>query len=134
MAAVERYTSVEASSRVNKKNVVSTKRYLKILPMMMAGLYLINTVLSSFNIDYSIFSYIAHLLGWYLILKASYLFGFCTYHRMFLWYILVNDIICITDYEFGLPISNWNLFVLHIIVAGIFLFLVLYFRLKCRNR
>ena len=132
MAAVVKSTSVEVSSRVNKKNVVSTKRYLKILPMMMAGLYLTNTILSSWNIDYSIFSYVAHLLGWYLILKASYLFGFCTYHRMFLWYILANDVICITDYEFGLPISEWNLFVLHIIVAGIFMFLVLYFRLKCR--
>ena len=132
MAAVVKSTSVEVSSRVNKKNVVSTKRYLKILPMMMAGLYLTNTILSSWNIDYSIFLYVAHLLGWYLILKASYLFGFCTYHRMFLWYILANDVICITDYEFGLPISEWNLFVLHIIVAGIFMFLVLYFRLKCR--
>ena len=132
MAAVVKFTSVEVNSRVNKKNVVSTKRYLKVLPMMMAGLYLTNTILSSWNIDYSIFSYVAHLLGWYLILKASYLFGFCTYHRMFLWYILVNDVICITDYEFGLPISEWNLFVLHIIVAGIFMFLVLYFRLKCK--
>ena len=132
MAAVVKSTSVEVNSRVNKKNVISTKRYLKILPMMMAGLYLTNTILSSWNIDYSIFSYVAHLLGWYLILKASYLFGFCTYHRMFLWYILVNDVICITDYEFGLPISEWNLFVLHIIVAGIFMFLVLYFRLKCK--
>lgn len=132
MAAVVKSTSVEVSSRVNKKNVVSTKRYLRILPMMMAGLYLTNTILSSWNIDYSIFSYAAHLLGWYLILKASYLFGFCTYHRMFLWYILVNDVICITDYEFGLPISEWNLFALHIIVAGIFMFLVLYFRLKCK--
>lgn len=132
MAVVVKSTSVEVNSRVNRKNVVSTKRYLKILPMMMAGLYLTNTILSSWNIDYSILSYAAHLLGWYLILKASYLFGFCTYHRMFLWYMLVNDVICITDYEFGLPISEWNLFVLHIIVAGIFMFLVLYFRLKCR--
>lgn len=132
MAAVVKSTSVEVSSRVNKRNVVSTKRYLKILPMMMAGLYLTNTILSSWNIDYSIFSYVAHLLGWYLILKASYLFGFCTYHRMFLWYMLANDVICITDYEFGLPISEWNLFVLHIIVAGTFMFLVLYFRLKCK--
>ena len=100
--------------------------------MLMAGLYLTNTVLSYFDIDYRIFSYMAHLAAWWLILKASYLFGFCAYHRMFLWYILANDIICAVDREYGIPISDWNLFILHIIVAGIFMFLVLYFRLKCR--
>lgn len=131
---VENSINVEASSRVSKRRVVSTKRYLKVLPMIMAGLYLTNTVLSSFDIDYRIFSYIAHILSWWLILKASYLFGFCSYHRMFLWYVIVNDAINIVDYEFVLPINDREFLALHIIIAGIFLFLVLYFRLKCSNR
>lgn len=131
---VENSINVEASSRVSKRRVVSTKRYLRVLPMIMAGLYLTNTVLSSFDIDYRIFSYIAHILSWWLILKSSYLFGFCSYHRMFLWYVIVNDAINIVDYEFTLPINDREFLALHIIIAGIFLFLVLYFRLKCSNR
>ena len=108
--------------------------FLKILPMVIAGLFLLNTVLSTFDIDLPILSYIASvgIIPWLFIMLASYIFRFCTYHRMFLWYVLANNIICWTDQEFHLPISNWNYFVLHIIIAGIFLFLVLYYHQKCK--
>lgn len=133
-----RCTNQEASSKasVSARAVLRTKRYLKVLPMIMAALCLCNTVLSFFYIDISSFSYLTGvgLLPWLFILLASYCFRFCEYHRMFLWHILINNIICVADEEIGLPISNWNLFILHIIIAGIFLFLVLYFRLKCSNR
>ena len=108
--------------------------YLKILPMLVAGVYLLNTFLSYFDIDWPILSYIAHFILWLFAMKASYRLHFCEYHRMFLWYILVNDIICYTDSRWPLPIPNWNYFVLHIIIAGIFLFLVLYFHQKCRKQ
>ena len=110
--------------------------FLKILPMVLAGLFLLNTVLSYFDIDLPVISYIASVgfIPWLFIMAASYKLHFCEYHRMFLWYILANNILCWTDMEFGLPISNWNFFVLHIIVAGIFLFLVLYFHQKCRKK
>ena len=108
--------------------------YLKILPMLVAGLYLLNTALSYFDIDWPVISYLANFFLWLFVMMASYRLKFCEYHRMFLWYILVNNIVCITDTEFGLPISNWNYFVLHIIVAGFFLFLVLYFHQKCRKK
>lgn len=106
--------------------------FLKILPMIMAGLFLINTVLSYFNIENRIFSYLSSigLIPWLFILIASYIFKFCEYHRMFLWYILVNNLICWADEEFKLPINNWDYFILHMIVAGIFLFLILYFHQK----
>lgn len=129
-------TQVEVSSRVSARQVIRTKRFLKILPMLMAGLYLTNTILSSFGIDYSIFSYLTGIgvIPWIFILMSSYQFKFCEYHRMFLWYILGNNIICWTDWEFGLPISNWWLFTVHIAFTGICLFLVLYFHQKCRKR
>lgn len=108
--------------------------YLKILPMLIAGLYLLNTVLSYFDIDIPAISYLANFFLWLFVMMASYRLKFCEYHRMFLWYILANNIICITDTEVGLPIDNWNYFILHVIVAGIFLFLVLYFHQKCRKK
>ena len=107
--------------------------YLKILPMLVAGVYLINTILSYFDIDWPILSYIAQFILWLFIMMASYRLHFCEYHRMFLWYILVNNIICYIDSKWPLPISNWNYFVLHISIAGLFLYLVLYFHQKCRD-
>lgn len=103
--------------------------------MIMAGLYLLNTILSYFDIDYSIISYLAGigLIPWVFILLASYTLRFCEYHRMFLWYILVNNIVCLIDDNYGLPISDRGYLVLHFIVAGIFLFLVLYFHQRCRR-
>jgi len=129
--------TVEENSRLS--NYEKSKLFigfLKILPMVLAGLFLLNTVLSYFDIDLPVISYIASVgfIPWLFIMAASYKLHFCEYHRMFLWYILANNILCWTDMEFGLPISNWNFFVLHIIIAGFFLFLVLYFHQKCRRK
>lgn len=110
--------------------------FLKILPMVLAGLFLTNTILSYFYIDYEIISYLAGVgfIPWLFIMMASYRLHFCEYHRMFLWYIFANNVICWTDSQFRLPIDNWDCFILHIIVAGIFLFLVLYFHQKCKKK
>jgi hypothetical protein len=109
--------------------------FLKIIPMVMAGLYLLNTVLSYFNIDYSAISYLTGLglIPWLFILVASYALKFCTYHRLFLWYIVANDVVCWTDYNFELPVSDRGYLLLHFIVAGLFLFLILYFHQRCRR-
>ncbi len=125
----------EVSSNLSNSKYKLFLGFLKIIPMLMAGLYLANTVLSTFDIEYTIFSYLASIgfIPWCFIMAASYLFHFCEYHRMFLWYILANNLICWIDGEVQLPISNWNYFLLHIIIAGLFLFLVLYFHQKCRN-
>lgn len=108
--------------------------YLRILPMLIAGLYLLNTVLSYFDVDWPVISYVANFFLWLFVMLASYKLHFCEYHRMFLWYIFTNNIICIADTEIGLPISNWSYFVLHIIIAGIFLFLILYLHQRERGK
>ena len=110
--------------------------FLKILPMLMAVMYLTNTVLSYFYIESRTFSYLSSLgiIPWTFIMAASYRLKFCEYHRMFLWYILTNNLICWTDEKYSLPIDNWSYFLMHISIAGIFLFLVLYFHQKCRKK
>lgn len=140
MAVVERcqkeiHSNVEESSSLSNYKYKLFLGFLKILPMLMAGLFLLNTILSYFDIDWPVISYIASvgLIPWLFIIIASYLFRFCEYHRMFLWYIMFNNIICWIDEEYGLPISDRGFFVLHVAVAGLFLFLVLYFHQKCRK-
>ena len=129
--------AVEENSRLS--NYEKSKLFigfLKILPMVLAGLFLLNTVLSYFYIDWTILSYLASvgLIPWLFIIAASYKLHFCEHHRMFLWYILANNILCWIDYEYTIPVSNKGLFLIHIIVAGLFLFLVLYFHQKCRRK
>lgn len=110
--------------------------FLKVIPMVMAGLFLLNTVLSYFGIDYSIISYLTGvgLIPWLFIMLASYTLRFCEYHRMFLWYIVVNNVVCWVDDNYGIPVSDRGYLVLHFIIAGLFLFLVLYFHQKCRTK
>lgn len=96
--------------------------------MLLAAIYLINTVLSYYDIIMPALSYIGGLSFIPLVFMyiSSYVFRFCSYHRMFLHYIVVNDVINLIDYYYTLPISDWELFILHMGIAGISLFIILY--------
>jgi hypothetical protein len=65
---------------------------------------------------------------------SSYVFRFCSYHRMFLHYIVINDLINLTDYYYTLPISDWELFILHMSIAGVSLFIILYLYVKGHSK
>lgn len=99
--------AVEASLR--SKNLYKIELYLlKIMPMLLAAIYLINTVLSYYDIVAPVLSYIGGMSFIPLVFMyiSSYVFRFCSYHRMFLHYIVVNDLISIVDYYWELPISD----------------------------
>lgn len=70
------------------------------------------------------------LLTWIFLYLASVVFEFRSYHRMFLWYILIDDILNIVDYYWNIPISTDNLIRIHNILAGITLFIVLILYVK----
>lgn len=123
---------MDAEESLNKSIYRIGLFLLKILPMLMAALFLLNTILSYFNIDCSFISYVAGIgiLPLLFFYVASYMFKFCKYHRMFLHYIVVNNIICFIDYNYTIPISNRSYLLLHIIIAGLFLFIILYLKKK----
>ena len=70
------------------------------------------------------------LLTWIFLYLSSIVFRFCVYHRMFLWYILIDDILNIIDYYWQLPISTDNILRIHNILIGttLFIILILYVR------
>ena len=70
------------------------------------------------------------LLTWLFIYLASIVFKFCSYHRMFLWYIFIDDTFNIVDYYITIPISTDNILMLHNILIGITLFTVLILYVK----
>lgn len=105
---------------------------LKIIPMLLAVVTLLNQILSFFYIDWEILSYIGgiSLLPMVFLYLASYCFGFCNYHRMFLNYVVICDVITIIDYYIGIPISGVALLLVNLSIAGIFLFIILYLHQK----
>ena len=100
---------------------------LKYIPTVIALCYMLNTILYIEPL-----SNIAgvSLLTWVFLYLASVVFEFCSYHRMFLWYILIDDILNIVDYYWNIPISTDNLIRVHNILAGITLFVVLILYVK----
>ena len=105
---------------------------LKIIPMLLATTSLLNTLLSYWDIDWPVLSYLGGISLFPLIFLylASYAFKFCEYHRVFLHYVTVNWILNIWDYYWGIPISNKGLFMLYMVITGLFMFLALYFHQK----
>ena len=93
---------------MNKLLYKVTVIVLKILPMLLAFITLLNSILSYFNIDLVILSYIGgvSLITILFIYVASYTFKFCEYHRMFLHYIVVTWIINIIDLYIEILINN----------------------------
>ena len=124
---------VEGNSRnVNKLYYKLFIIVLKYIPSLIALCYILNTVMALFSIYIEPLSNIAgmSLLTWIFLYIATYVFKFCIYHRMFLWYILVDDILNIVDYYYELPIETGNLLMLHNSIIGIFLFIILYIYVK----
>ena len=122
----------ESLSRVLYKAVIVA---IKIIPILIATLFLIRSILSCIEVDVTWLSYLCGmslipLLFMYLV---SYAFKFCTYHRMFLHYIVVNDAINYIDYYIGIPLQYHELLRLHIIIAGIFLLLIIYYHQKWKK-
>lgn len=109
---------------------------LKIIPMLLALCCLCNSVLSYFNLDACMLSYIGGIsvIPLIFLYLASYMFRFCEYHRMFLHYIVFTWIINITDYYVGIPISDLEYLCLQMIIAGISLFIILCLYVKSHKK
>lgn len=105
---------------------------LKFMPMVIAGCYILNTFCNCLGIDSPLFSYIGGLsfIPWFYIYISTWVFRFCIYHRMFLYYILLNDTVNTLDMYYQFSVSDLQWIGIHSILLGIFLFLILYFYVK----
>lgn len=121
--------AVEEKSKLRSKKLYKvTLVLLKVIPMLLAFCYVLNTTLYVFGIDSYILSHIAgmSLLPMIFLYLTSYVFQFCKYHRMFLHYVVLNDIINILDVYFGENISDWTYISIHLILLFVCLVIVLY--------
>lgn len=121
---------MEENQKLNRKLLIIFKWSLKLIPMLLAGLQGLNTIISYFGIHIKAFAhcFVFCLIGFVYI--ASYLLKFCEYHRMFLHYIVIIYIINCIDYYIGIPIDDYNLLILYSIITLISLFIILYLKIK----
>ena len=105
---------------------------LKVIPMVMAFIFWINTVLSYFDIDLEVFSYIGScsIITIVYLYISSYVFRFREYHRMFLHYVCIIWLINIYDYYIGIPVDDISMLMIYQIITGICLFIILYLYAK----
>ena len=101
---------------------------LKIIPILMVVCSVSNSILSYLDIDVVILNYIGgvSILPLIFLYLSSYVFKFCEYHRMFLHYLLITDIINVYDYRIGFQLNDLEYLCLHMIVTVISLFMILY--------
>ena len=120
---------VEKSRRSEYKLLIIV---LKFIPILTALCYMSSTIFNYFGYNIEPLSNIGgmSLLTWLFIYLASIVFNFCSYHRVFLWYIFIDDIFNIIDYYIIIPISTDNILMLHNILIGITLFTVLILYVK----
>lgn len=127
---------MEKEEKLNKSLYRIELYLIKVIPMVLSGIALLNTVLSYFYIDVPLLSYLGgvSVLTIAFLYLSSYVFKFCAYHRMFIHYITLNWVLNIIDYYIGIPLDNKELFMMYMIITGIFLFIVLYLKLKvCKH-
>lgn len=105
---------------------------LKFIPLLLAIVCLLNSILSYFCIDLPILSYIGGISIFTLLFLylSSYVFGFCFYHRMFLHYITITWILNTIDCYIGIPVGDFMYLCLQLSIAGISLFIILYLHVK----
>lgn len=119
---------MEEKQNVNKTLMKLFLLSLKVIPMCIAFIFFVNTVLSYFGINPKVLNYIMFFLLFGFIYFASYLLHFCEYHRMFLHYIVINIIINIVDYYIGIPVNDFTMLMIYSIITVVCLFLILYFK------
>lgn len=114
------------SKKLVKKFILATK----VLPMIIAAIYFLNSTISfcyGNDIPLNYIGGVSLLLVLYLYL-ASYTFKLCEYYRMYLHYIIVITIIDIYDYYIGIPINDLNLYLITVLITIITMFIIIYLK------
>lgn len=108
---------------------------VKHIPILISLVVLANAVLSYFDIYISELNYLAgtSILTLIPMYISSYVFKFCEYHRMFIHYILSHKVLLTIDVYLGIPISDYNLLLLNLIIAGLFMTTIIYLHQKCKK-
>lgn len=109
---------------------------LKYIPFILALLHFSNTILSYYNLEHRIINYLADvsIIPLVFLYISSYVFKFCSYHRIFLHYIVINNLICIYDVYVGIPITDFNYLMFHTLILFIIILIAVILYVNRNNK
>lgn len=109
---------------------------IKVIPMVMAFICLVNTVTSYFDIELPILAYIASnsVLTIVFFYISSYVFRFCMFHRMFIHYNTLMWLLNIYDMYIGIPVNDRGLLSIYLIITTVFMFIILHIYVKSHRK
>lgn len=104
---------------------------LKYIPHLNALMYIIYTILSINGIDNNIFGCIFHMsvMSWIFLFISSLIFKYCWVHRLPLYYILLNESITCIDYYIGIPLKDFHIITIHVLLIAFVIFGYSYYHL-----
>lgn len=93
---------------------------LKTIPFVLALLVFLQTILNSVGIYVTLLSYVSFVsyIPLLFLYVSSYVFKFCNYHRIPMYYILCNNLLNTTDLLIGIPITDYNFILMHSLLFG----------------
>ena len=105
---------------------------LKFIPHLIAFLYAVYTLFQFLSVDLFLLGRSIHIsvFAWIFMLISSITFKYCYVHRLPLYYILLNDLLTDVDYYIGIPVSDLNLLLLHLLLMAIIIFGYSYYYIK----
>lgn len=110
----------------------------KYLPYVISLLYMVNTLLYFYGIDVPILSILAgmSLFPVLYFISVSFTFNYCLYHRLPLYYVIVNDTISWIEYTIGLPITDTTYLTMSLVLMFLTIVIatLLYLKEKKRKR
>lgn len=116
--------------KLSKKMVKKFVLVTKVLPMIIAAIYFLNSTISFFygnDIPLNYLGGVSLLPVLYLYL-ASYTFKLCEYYRMYLHYTIVINAINIYDYYIGIPVDDVTLYLIAVFITITLMFIVIYLK------
>ena len=107
---------------------------LKGLPVVMALGFVISNTIPSIGPKLNMIVHVCGLIipPFLFMYLSSYIFRFCSYHRIFLHYILAIQVITVTDWYIGIPISNDEIRYLQYAVSVVFAIIAVCLYIKHR--
>lgn len=103
--------------------------WIKIIPMLLAVFSFTDTILSYIGINTEIIAYINAIIVWLFLFLSSIIFKFCKWHRLFLYYILTENLINAYDCTYIIPLDLKNMIVVQLMIVLIFITLGIYFHI-----
>lgn len=107
---------------------------LKTLPFLLGLLGFISTIFDYIEINSVMVNYIMIFSLYSFIITSSYVFKFCLYHRLPIYYLILINILSIIDIYIGIPLSTFYLFQFYLFLSGIFLILIIYTYVKSNKK